>query len=483
MIGLELAQAYASLFRWVEAVDVIERSLAELDAGDPELAMRLQTELVVCALRDARRAARALPVLNMLAKRRVDGWPAEAYAVARAINAFWIDGATAEQVALPLQEAFERAGPRSENWDARAPGLWMLVCAERFGATEAIVNAQLGEVRVSGSARGLFVTHAILGLLKLRLGSLPEADASARIALGIMHAADFAQGLPLGTFVLADTAIEAGQLNEAETLLGSLPHDGLTPGLATVHIPPAWGRLRLAQGRPAEALAEFERGRAMMSAESWGVPMHDNGFLQLRSGAARALLQLGEQKQARELADSELAEARVFGAPRALGIALRVCGLAWGGQRGMQLLNESVEVLQKSPALLERAHSLAELGAVLRRTGHRSAAREPLAEALDLAARCGARVLAIRAREELKATGARPRSEWRTGVESLTPSELRVARLAADAKTNREIAQSLYVTVKTVEGHLARVYAKLDIAGREELRQGLGGEKTRVPTR
>ena len=87
-----------------------------------------------------------------------------------------------------------------------------------------------------------------------------------------------------------------------------------------------------------------------------------------------------------------------------------------------------------------------------------------------------------RVREELKATGARPRREWRTGVEALTPSELRVARLAREGKTNREIAYSLYVTPKTVEGHLARAYAKLEITGRGELPQVLETEKTRVPS-
>ena len=81
--------------------------------------------------------------------------------------------------------------------------------------------------------------------------------------------------------------------------------------------------------------------------------------------------------------------------------------------------------------------------------GHRSASREPLAEALDLAARCGARALAARVREELKATGARPRREWRTGLEALSPRELCVAQLAAAGRTNREIAYQLYVTLRT----------------------------------
>jgi DNA-binding NarL/FixJ family response regulator len=155
--------------------------------------------------------------------------------------------------------------------------------------------------------------------------------------------------------------------------------------------------------------------------------------------------------------------------------------LAEGGARGLELLDDSVAGLRDSPAVLELAHSLTDLGAALRRAGQRAAAREPLAEALDLAVRSGARRLAAIAREELKATGARPRRAWRTGVEALTPSELRV-RLAAEGRTNREIAHELYVTLKTVEGHLSRAYTKLRIERRAELVGVLEGEKTGVPT-
>jgi DNA-binding NarL/FixJ family response regulator len=182
------------------------------------------------------------------------------------------------------------------------------------------------------------------------------------------------------------------------------------------------------------------------------------------------------------MAQAELAEAKRFGATRALGIALRTAGLVEGGEAGLALLTSSAAALRASPARLEQAHSLAELGAALRRAARRTAAREPLTEALDLAARCGARALAARVREELKAIGARPRSEWRTGLEALSPRELHVARLAADGLSNREIAHRLYVTLKTVEGHLARAFTKLGIERRGELRLLLEKEKTRVPT-
>jgi DNA-binding NarL/FixJ family response regulator len=207
-----------------------------------------------------------------------------------------------------------------------------------------------------------------------------------------------------------------------------------------------------------------------------GVEIRDVGYLHARAGAAQALLQLGERERARDVAEAELADVKVFGAPRALGIALRVAGLAHGGGKGIELLGSSVASQRNSPAVLERAHSLAELGAAMRRNGCRSAAREPLAEALDLAARCGARPLAARVREELKATGARPRREWRTGLEALSPRELRVVQLAAEGRTNREIAYQLYVTLKTIEGHLARAYMKLGIERRHQLSKFFNGK-------
>ena len=216
---------------------------------------------------------------------------------------------------------------------------------------------------------------------------------------------------------------------------------------------------------------------ALFGADAWGMHTRETGYVHVRSGEVLALLRLGQGQRACQLADAELADVRVFGAPRALGIALRAAGLAQGGKEGLALLREPVAMLDDSPALLERAHSLAELGAALRRSGERAAAQNPLARALELAARSGARPLAAQARGELKATGARPRRPWRTGVEALTPGELRVAELAAQGRSNREIAAELYVTLKAIEGHLARAYAKLGIEGRAQLPHALAAEK------
>ena len=111
----------------------------------------------------------------------------------------------------------------------------------------------------------------------------------------------------------------------------------------------------------------------MFSPEVWGAEIRDVGYLHARAGAAQALLRLGKRERALDVARAELADVETFGAPRALGIALRTAGLAEGGDKGIELLNSSVATLRRSPALLELAPPLAELGAALRRDGRHSA--------------------------------------------------------------------------------------------------------------
>jgi DNA-binding CsgD family transcriptional regulator len=477
-IAHEVAQTYAALFRWVEAVDVTDRALAELGDRDPALAARLEAELVVAGMHDARRASRVAPVMHRLA-RVPPGDTAEALAVARGMASV-LAGEPSAEAAGALDDALAAAVPAARNWDTRAALLWTLIIAERFGPVEAALPAMIEAAGLSGSARGLIAAHSSLGFLKLRMGALPEADGAARIALRVLREGDFAPGMGVAG-IAAEVAIESGELDEAQALLGLVAPG--PPGVVSVLAPAAMGRLSLARGNGEQALTCFESCMAMFGSDLWGMPIRDVGYLHARSGAAQALLLVGEHERARALAESELADARVFGGRRALGVALRVAGLAQGTAAGVRTLEESVDVLRASPALLERAKSLAELGATLRRAGQRRAARPLLAEALDLAAGCGARPLADRAHAELTAAGGRPRRERRRGVDALTPSELRVARLAANGRTNRQIAYSLYVTAKTVETHLAHVYAKLGISQRSELPEALAGGNLRVHTR
>ena len=192
-----------------------------------------------------------------------------------------------------------------------------------------------------------------------------------------------------------------------------------------------------------------------------------------RSWAAEGLRLLDRNEEARALADEELALARRWGDPHAIGASLRVLGLVEGGEAGIGLLREAVELLAGSQARLEHAHALVDLGAALRRANQRTEARERLREGVDLARRVGAFGLAERANEEIAATGARPRKVLQTGLDALTASERRVAQLAADGMSNKEIAQTLFVTIKTVEVHLSHAYRKLEISSRAQLDKAL----------
>ena len=138
-------------------------------------------------------------------------------------------------------------------------------------------------------------------------------------------------------------------------------------------------------------------------------------------------------------------------------------------------------MLESSQAPLEHARTLADLGAALRRAGRRAEAREQLRTSLDLAHRLGGIAVANRAREELTIAGARPRRDALRGRDALTPSELRVALLAADGRTNRQIAEALFLTLRTVETHLTSSYSKLNISSRRELAEALEGTEPRRP--
>jgi DNA-binding CsgD family transcriptional regulator len=164
--------------------------------------------------------------------------------------------------------------------------------------------------------------------------------------------------------------------------------------------------------------------------------------------------------------------ARQWGAPGTLARALRVLGTLEHAD-GVGHLREAATAAAGSPARLEHAKALAALGSSLRRARQERDARVPLREAIDLAERCEARRLLEHARAELHAAGGRARSNALKGIDALTASERRIAALAANGHSNREIAQALFITPKTVEMHLGNAYRKLEIASRRQLAAAL----------
>ena len=319
------------------------------------------------------------------------------------------------------------------------------------------------EVYRGGSPFGVMTVHLWAGYVALRWGRLDEAWTrfeSAAEGGALWGAGERIDRVPAAFIgqLLLERGDVAGARQALESSTSELLHGSYDGGL--------WQQAEIelltAERRLDEALE-----RAFALGEDVG-RMDNPAVHPWRTLAAEVLGRLGREDEGLALAAEELERARKWGAPGPIGRALRVMG-ALEGEDGVEHLREAAEVLEASPATLERARALCELGTRLRLSREASEARAPLQRALELATVGGATVLAERARTELYATGARPRREALKGAGSLTASERRVATLAAEGQTNREIAQALFVTPKTVEVHLSNAYRKLDIRSRREL--------------
>jgi DNA-binding CsgD family transcriptional regulator len=310
-------------------------------------------------------------------------------------------------------------------------------------------------------------------------GDLLEALADLESARST-HSDGYEHGLPDTVAFLALCLIERDDPAGASAMLvlpGDLEQWRAQPSFISYLY--ALGRLRTIQGSLRDGLEILLDCEHLVKATNAPNPAVN---LPWRSAAALLAARIGAQDRAEELVAEEVRLARAFGASHALGIALRAAGLIAGGSRGLARLAEAATVLEDSGVGLELARTLTDQGASLRRAGRRRDAREPLRSALDLATRCSATALSRRARAELIAAGAKPRRERISGVASLTASELRVAQMAAQGLTNRQIAQALFITMSTVSAHLGHVYSKLDVSDRAQLPVVLSMDRTETAT-
>ncbi|HEV2723553.1 MAG TPA: LuxR C-terminal-related transcriptional regulator, partial [Thermoleophilaceae bacterium] len=325
-----------------------------------------------------------------------------------------------------------------------------------------VLESTTAEARARGSVFGFTVSVALRALVAWLQGDVTRTEAEARTGIDLPTLPPFVRPSIFSYLALALT--ERGELDEAESAITESGCGPYLPEFAHMNLAfYARGRLRLAQGRFDEALADFLE----LGERNARLAMRNPAF-PWRCGAVEALLRLGDVARARRLAAEHELDARHWGTRSAVGVALHAQGLA-EQRAGLEQLREAVELLAASPARLDHARALTDYGAELRRAGKRAEAREPLRLGLEAARRCGAPVLVKRAHAELLTAGARPRRLMFSGLESLTASERRVAEMAAAGQSNRDTAQALFVTVKTVENHLTRAYNKLGIGSREEL--------------
>ena len=347
-----------------------------------------------------------------------------------------------------------------------------LTLVEAAAEARAAIELAADAARRAGSRYATACVAAVRTHWEHGYGDLRHAEDQARLVIEVFRStAGPASAADAGTLALADALLDRGRVGDVERVIAELPADW-GPAARTRWLRGASlrARLRFVQGRADEAVPELlahlrddeARGRAITARD------------RIRSTLVAALAVLGRRAEALAVADEQLAVARRRGLAGAEARLLVARARAVAAGERLACLEEAVAVARRSPSRLVLAEALGELGEARRRAGERVAARSALREARELAHACGATGLEARAHEELLVAGARPHRIAQSGVDALTAAERRVADLAARGLRNREIAEALFVTVKTVEVHLGHAYGKLGIRGRSQLADALG---------
>ena len=470
LASIELAMALHFMGRGEEAIDLAVEALAEIPADEPALGAPLEALLLIGAHHATSTRRKTVDEIRLVAE-RAQSPDASAVALAHAALERGVVDAELEQAVAFAERAF--LGELIDTVTADFPSVYAcayaLSLADRYDAADRWLTAAIAEAQSRGSARGFAPASAFRAWNAYLAGNLREAEADATASIELLAGDHIIRPVALGALIL--TLIERGELGEAERAQAGFDPSRLRADLFSLtFFDRASGALALAVGDGPRALIHLDR------VAEWELAMGYRGeaWLDHRPLRALALRLLGRHGDALREAVEAVELTRALGSRRALGVALRVLAEVSSNGDREERMRESASLLAGSGARLEYARTLVALGSELRREGRRGESRESLDQGLDLARRCGATALVERAYEELAAAGMGRRKMLRTGVDALTASELRVARMAAAGKTNRAIAQELFVTVKTVEFHLRNAYRKLEVSSRSELGALLG---------
>jgi DNA-binding CsgD family transcriptional regulator len=454
--------------------ELFDRELARARERDYELWLGMMASQITADWLNTAGRARALERLESL--RHLSGKsPGEAIVLSIAARIELDRGAPASVVADLARRAAASRPARGEQGPSSPLVLHTAIAlrhCELLDESDAVLEDALAVSRERGTATGFAIASANRAGNARRRGDLRRAEADARAAL--------ASGGTRGWYRLGATThliealIDLGRLDEAsEALAEAGLRDGPVPEIRpATPILIARGCLRHARGELEAAEVDYVDALARIARHTPG----NTVGLDARLGLAEIHHLTGREKSALTMAREAVAITDHWGTPGLRGIARRTLARVTGGEAGIDMLRQAIALLEQSPFPLELAAAQIDLGASLRRAGLRADAREPLRAGLAAAEAAAASPLIDRSRQELAATGMRVRRGPSHDV--LTPSEQRIAEMAAGGASNPEIAQALFVTIKTVETHLGNAYRKLDIKSRHDLPRALAERPT-----
>jgi DNA-binding CsgD family transcriptional regulator len=470
-IALDLGRALASCGEFRLSVELFHETLTAGIAIDDTAAVALEAEMLAMAFHEFT----CVPLIAPFWERRFAELhrgdpvaPAILAPLTVAVAASRGPAGDAIAIAERVLTSGELGAPNSVLVGAVGNGLIYAGALSRAGQVYAESIAAASE---RGNRLAVAWQSTMASKARLRLGDIRGAEADARLALDLFEVGSGEPGVAWCVAHLLDALTARGALDDAEELVGrfSLP-TGAEPTLPLALLRTSLAHFHVVRGVPTAALREATAAGELVSATIANPYCCD-----WRTAQALALAALDRGDEAVTIATAQLADARAFGVPAAIGASLRTLGLVTGGADGVEMLRAAAVTLEGTEGRLDHARAVLELGVALRHLGARTEARDVLRVALDETASIGASGLADRAHQELIAAGARPRRDRRllSGRESLTAGEDRVALLAAQGLTNREIAQRQFVTVKAVQWHLRNIYRKLDVTSREDLPSAL----------
>ncbi|WP_217145656.1 LuxR family transcriptional regulator [Streptomyces sp. AC627_RSS907] len=373
-------------------------------------------------------------------------------------------------VVVTAERVLPRSPLRGDGTALHRAALTILVCADHLETAGQWTDRLLAQAGERGASSWQAVLLAIRADIALRSGRLADAQRNAEVALNTMSRESWAAavGVPLGTALLALTA--RGRLAEAGRLLDQPVPEATFQTVWGLHYLRARGAYYLAAGIPEAALDDFTTCGDLMARWDLDLP----ALVPWRVDAARAHLALDQTQQARALAESQLTQMGPEPS-RTKAAALRVLAAVSPLTQRPTLLREAAEMLRGCGDRLELAHTLADLSQAQRSLGDFHRARMTVRRACTLAGDCQADALRQRLLPDVDDAVPEGADEsYAEAFNSLSDAERRVAVLAAQGNTNRQISNKLLVTVSTVEQHLTKVYRKLNVTRRADLLVKLG---------
>jgi DNA-binding NarL/FixJ family response regulator len=471
---LRIARALIGAGRRREAAGVVVPGFEELDERDESLRNELEATFVFSGLIEPTLQEAATQSIERVVQRTKDGLLGTERAAFAHCALYQTSLGEGLGRAVELADYAYGQGalfddePDDEFTAAVVSGV--LTLADRFTASIEVCDRAISCARARGSINGL-ATASVIRTYSLRhAGRIPDAVADAQQAI---DARRFGWKLFLTSAhaQLAHARMDSGDLAAAGTVLKSFDEDEYKQLPEFGLFLEARGRWHVISERPDEARADLEEAaRRLQSSRYLSQPTMSAWPQYL----VRASVGTAHHERAAEVAEGFLERARRWGAPRGVSLALRTVALLEESDDSIAMLREAVAHSERSEAMVERALAQVALGRALIEAGHKAEARDWLRRGIHQARQHGVFLLAAQGLRLISDAGGRPRRLALTGVESLTPSERRVAQMVASGLSNRAVAEALFVTVKAVEAHLGKVYRKLGISSRLELGDALG---------